>query len=112
MFIPFSHLRAMEPAQLRSTALPPPRNHEWGSEWIEFPIMQHMVFLVAAVPKCYLLFCKDYDLIEPKNCSAPLGIPADGLVAYWRRHAARATSGDSSGGSAESEQCRVCGSGG
>jgi hypothetical protein len=36
--------------------------------WLAFPIMHHLVSLVAAVLERYLLFSKDYAAIEQKNC--------------------------------------------
>src|ERR1700722_13153414 len=79
--------------------------------WLAFPIVHHLVSLVAAVLERYLLFCKDHAPIEQKNCRMPLRICFDGLVALWRRHPPGPTSCDSATfvGSTEGEQCRVCG---
>lgn len=67
IFIPFSLLRGMEGgcgahcSRRSSEAVA-------ATEVLAFPITHHSVLLDAAAPERYLLFCKDYALIEQKNC--------------------------------------------
>jgi len=66
IFIPFSRLRGIEGGY---GLWYPPIQGSIGCDdcWRAFPFTRHLVSPVAAVPKGYLLFCKDYAPIEQQN---------------------------------------------
>ena len=66
IFIPFSRLRGIGGG---CGLWYPPIQGSIGCNdcWRAFPITRHLVSPVAAFPKGYLLFCKDYAPIEQKN---------------------------------------------
>jgi hypothetical protein len=66
IFIPFSRLRGIEGG---CGLWYPPIQGSNGCDGClrAFPITHHLASPVAAVPKGYLLFCKDYAPIAQKN---------------------------------------------
>jgi hypothetical protein len=65
IFIPFSRLRGIE-GGCGLWYLPIQGSIGCNDRWRAFAITRHLVSPVAAVPKGYLLFSKDYAPIEQK----------------------------------------------